>query len=134
MTNYRTELRPWLDDALDFIIEQIELARSSPLDQFPAVGAAQGVIPYLQSRLKEDEFLAANFALVLEQRIDPGHWERIWAEMAKESPDRFAKSAEDVIGRLNALKGVSRRHRHNLRARSLVRREPMRTFLCSTSK
>jgi hypothetical protein len=83
-------LRPWLQDILDFLIQQIELARA-PTDLFAAVDAAQGIIPCLRSRLKEDEYLAANFALVLDGRIDLAHWERIWMEMAKEPPDIFAK-------------------------------------------
>jgi len=105
MSKHQTDLRPWLQDTLDFIVQQIELARA-PTDQFAAVVTAQGVIPYLRSRLKEDEFLAANFALVLGVLIDLDHSKRIWMEMAKEPPEAFAKSADDLIGRLNALKTV----------------------------
>jgi hypothetical protein len=87
------------------MIEQIELARS-PSDQYSAVEAAQGIIPYLRSRLKEDNFLAANFALVLDALIDPNHGKRIWMEIAKEPADVFSKSADDIIERLSALKQV----------------------------
>jgi hypothetical protein len=105
MSHHQTDLRPWLQDAVDFIIQQVDLARS-PADQFAAVVTAQSIIPYLRSRLKEDKFLAANFALVLGIFIDPDHGKRIWMEMAKEAPDVFAKSADDLIGLLNALKTV----------------------------
>lgn len=106
MPHYRTDLRPWLQDAVEFIIEQIELARASSADQFASVVTAQDIIPYLRSRLREDKVLAANFALVLGVFIDPDHGKRVWMEMAKEPSEKFATSADDLIGRLNALKTV----------------------------
>lgn len=101
----QTDLRLCLQDTLSFVIEQIELARS-PTDQFAAVDVAQGVIPYLWSRLKEDEAPQAKFLLVLGAHIEPAHWKQAWAQMATEPPDAFASSAEDMVARLNALKQV----------------------------
>jgi hypothetical protein len=98
-----TDLRLCLQDILSFVIEQIELARS-PTDQFAAVDTAQGVIPYLWSRLKEDKALQAKFLLVLGDHIEPAHWKHVWAQMATEPPDAFARSADDMVTRLNALK------------------------------
>jgi hypothetical protein len=105
MTRHQTDLRPWLHDTIGFIIEQLELAKS-PTDQLVAIDAAQGVIPLVRSRLKEDNFLAANAAFAFGPFLEADHWRRAWTEMTKESPHLFAKSAEDLIGQLNTLKTV----------------------------
>jgi hypothetical protein len=98
-------LRASLRDTVDFIIEQVELARS-PEDRLAAIGAAQGVIPFLRSQLKKDEYLAANFAIVLDVLIDANQANRVWIEKANDPPDVFAEFADDVVGRLNSLKDV----------------------------
>jgi hypothetical protein len=105
MSRHQTDLRPWLQDALDFIIDQLELAKS-PTGQFAAVDAAQGMIPCIKSRLNEDQVVAFNFVAAFGILIETDHWKRAWVEMAKEPPDVFAKSADRLIGDLTELRKV----------------------------
>ena len=90
---------------MDFIAEQIEQARF-PSDQFAAVDAARGVIPFMKSRLAEDEVLLTTFMLVFGELMFVGHWEETWTRIAKESADQFVKSADDIIGAIDALRAV----------------------------
>ena len=46
-----------LKDAIEFMIEQLTAAKVSPLDQFAAIDAAQGMLPYIQEKLSKDVFL-----------------------------------------------------------------------------
>jgi hypothetical protein len=105
MSRHQTDLRPWLQDALDFIIDQLGSAKS-PADQLAAVDAAQGMIPCIKSRLNEDHVIAFNFLLAFRTFIETDHWKRAWVEMAKEPPDVFAKSADRLIGDLAELRKV----------------------------
>jgi hypothetical protein len=97
------QLRACLRDTVDFIIEQLELARS-PADQFAAIDAAQGIVPFLRSNLKKDVNLAARFMLALHIYLDANHGRQAWMEQAKAPPDKFAEFADDMIWRLNDLK------------------------------
>src|SRR5262249_8331394 len=96
---HQTDLRSWLQDALDFIIERIEMARS-PDHQAAAITEAQGLIPFLHTRLMEHQALALNFYMLLGFYIDATHSSDMWAALAKESPQTFAQSADDLVGRM----------------------------------
>ncbi len=99
------DLRPWLLDSLGFMMEQLESAKS-PQDQIAGTDAAMGIIPFLRCRLREDAFLAAHFALLLEALIDADHYKRIWTSMANSKPEEFKKSADEILDRLAVLKGI----------------------------
>jgi uncharacterized protein (DUF2267 family) len=101
MSCYQTDLLACLQDGIEFIIEQIEQAKSSLADRLTAVDAAQSVLPFLRSRLKNEEsFLAAKFHLAFEFEIHPN----LWMEMAKQPQDVFENFADELIGQLRALK------------------------------
>jgi len=97
------ELRPWLIDSLDFMIAQLELAKMEG-DHVPGLDAAMGLVPFLRHRLKEDQVIAARFALVLENWIDDDHRKDLRAHLAGSSPSDFAESANDLIERFIVLK------------------------------
>ncbi len=104
---YQSELRPWLIDTLNFMIEQLNQARV-PSEQLVAVDAVAGLLPYLLVRLKEDTTIAAHFALALDVWIDPNHAKRVWNLLANEPPATFAQSANDLIQRLEILETIVR--------------------------
>src|SRR6266852_4033263 len=90
-------LRRCVQNLLDFIIEQLELAKS-PSDQLAGVGAAGGVISYLRSQLLKDNKMAANVALAYPfgGYVQPGS-EDAWKQLAHEPADTYAKSAVEII-------------------------------------
>ena len=59
--------RDFVLDLLNFVAEQIELAKANPADQLAAIDAASGVIPALKSRLDDD--LKSTFGIVLQNRL-----------------------------------------------------------------
>ena len=99
------DLRPWLLDSLDFMIEQLKSAKS-PEDQFAGTDAAMGLIPFLRRRLKEDENLSAQFALAFRILIDADHYKSVWTAKANLAPDDFSKWADELIGDLKALRDI----------------------------
>jgi hypothetical protein len=100
------ELRRCVQGLLDFIIEQLELAKS-PSGQLAGVDAAGGVMPYLRSKLSEDRTMAANVALAFPfGRYAQPDSEGAWRQLADESPDTFAKSASKLISCIQTLKAV----------------------------
>jgi hypothetical protein len=101
--NPQFNLRASLRDVVDFLIEEIELARS-PEDRLAAIDVAQGVIPFLRSQLKKDQQIAARFVLALTTLIDSDDAGSVWMEHAKDPEDVFSGWADDVIDRLNDLK------------------------------
>jgi thioredoxin-like negative regulator of GroEL len=100
-----TDLRSWLQDALDFMIEQLGLAKS-PADQFAAVDTVRGIIPFMRSRLAENQEIAANFILLLRMLIEEDHWKQAWEDLAKEPSDVFAKSVDELIEKLSTLRNI----------------------------
>jgi hypothetical protein len=102
MVPYRTDLRAWLLDELDFILEQIELARS-PSDQAVAVATAREIVPRITSRLQEDKYLNTQFALLFGDLMF-NNWQETWTEMAKEPTENFTQSADDLVKRVNTAK------------------------------
>jgi hypothetical protein len=71
MSQYLTDLLSFLLDCVDFIIEQVTLARSSSLEseRVAAIDAAMGVIPVIRARLAENEHMAVMFELSFETFI-----------------------------------------------------------------
>ncbi|WP_029582721.1 hypothetical protein [Bradyrhizobium sp. URHD0069] len=99
------DLRPWLLDSLDFMIEQLKSAKS-PEDQFAGTDAAMGFIPFLRCRLKEDIYLGAQFTWALHIWVDADHYKSVWVAMADSPPDEFSKAADELIDTLAVLKGI----------------------------
>jgi hypothetical protein len=105
MTIYRTELRAWLLDSLDFIIEQIELARS-PLDRTAAIDAARRIVPFMESRLLDCEHLQTHFMLCFPGLMYDNNWEKNWNEIADKAAGEFTQSVNDLAVRVQAAKTV----------------------------
>ena len=100
----RCDLLPFLLDVLDFMIEQIDLARSD-FDRATALDAASGAIPLLKSRLRENPSIGAKLALSpLEIWTLSPHWQDNWSNLAKEPSDQFSKSADALIENVRVVK------------------------------
>jgi hypothetical protein len=100
------DLLPFLLDILDFVIEQIELARSDA-DRAAALDAASGAVPLLNSRAWENQSVGAVIALSpLEPWLFSPHWQENWINLAKEPSDQFAKSADALIERLRVVQAA----------------------------
>ncbi len=63
----RTELDPFILDLLDFMEEKIQDALTDEASRVGAITEAAGVVPLLCDRLREDDFMKANFMLLFEQ-------------------------------------------------------------------
>jgi hypothetical protein len=90
--------RERLQDHLNFMIEQIELARQSPSDRDAAIDAASGSIPYIRSRIDNgalDPRCSATFALSIEHE----HWTGI----AKLKQEDFTNAADKLIKAIERL-------------------------------
>jgi hypothetical protein len=91
--------RESLQDHLNFMIEQIELAKESPSDQEAAIDAATSSIPYIGSRINSD---------VLDPRCRALFATRIenlsWTEIAKLTPEYFTQAADRLVRDLRQLK------------------------------
>jgi hypothetical protein len=107
MSNSDDDVRRSVQDLLDFVVEQLELAKS-PSDQWAAVVAASGVIPYLRSKISKDDNIAANVALAFPfgRYVEPVWSEDVWKQLADKPPDAFAKSADEIIDYIQTLKAV----------------------------
>jgi hypothetical protein len=94
-----------VQELLDFIIEQLDAARS-PLDQLGGVDAAGGVIPFLRSKLEKDQWLAANIALAypFSNYVQSAFRDELWKDLAHETPQRFAEVATELIDCIHTLK------------------------------
>jgi hypothetical protein len=89
-----------LQDHLDFMIEQIELAKKSPSDRDAAIDATSSAIPYIRSRINNGALnprCSAAFGLSIEHMP--------WTDIAKLKPEDFAETANQLIGHLKRLKG-----------------------------
>jgi hypothetical protein len=90
--------RECLQDHLNFMIEQIELARQSPSDREAAIDAASGSIPYIRSRIDNgalDPSCSAMFALSIEREH--------WADIPKLKQEDFTKAADELIEAIDRL-------------------------------
>jgi hypothetical protein len=90
---------------LDFIIEQVTLARSLA-DRVAAIDAASGVVPLIRCRLREDEQLFATFALLFQGLMFYPCWQESWIDIAKGPPPEFEAFANDLIERCKVAKDL----------------------------
>jgi hypothetical protein len=99
MSNYRCDLRSFLLDSIEFMIEQTELARL-PNDQVAAVDAAGGIVPFIKARLSEDHAIASPLILVLQELLASEQW----AKMARDPSEAFLSKIDNILDRLRAAK------------------------------
>jgi hypothetical protein len=62
---------------MDFIEEQIQEAMENEPSRVAAIGEAAGAIPVLRDRLRQNEYVQANFILVLGNMIEQ-RWASEW--------------------------------------------------------
>jgi hypothetical protein len=91
--------RESLQDHLDFMIEQIELASQSLSDREAAIDAASSSLPYVGSRIDID-FLDPRCLALFAMRIE----NLPWTDIAKLTPEDFAKAADRLLTDLRQLK------------------------------
>jgi hypothetical protein len=95
--------RDFVVDLLNFVAEQIELAKTNPADQLAAIDAASGVIPLLKSRL--DDYRKTSFVLALGNKFDGDTWRKEWDELAAmKSPEEFGSAADALLGTIKILR------------------------------
>jgi len=92
-------LVPFLLDAVEFLIEQVNEAKTSPAGQFAAVDAAQGILPYVWEKLQSDDVLIMMWLL---SAGDPRG--RPWNHLTRMPPAEFAAAADELIGKLVRLR------------------------------
>jgi hypothetical protein len=93
MTPYRTDLLPFLLDLLDFMIEQIQLARSE--SDRVALVIAIGAIPIIRGRLPENKQAAAIFKAVFDSSITDDEFSvSDWDHIAKGQDKEFHEFAD----------------------------------------
>ena len=76
-TTRRSELVPFILDLLDFMEEKIQKAVADEASRAGAIGEAAGAAPLLRDRLREDDFMKANFILLFEHPVydrEAGWW------------------------------------------------------------
>ncbi|EHR01240.1 hypothetical protein [Bradyrhizobium sp. WSM471] len=109
MTSRRTEFAAAVLDLLDFIEEKIGEAQQDETSRIGAVGEAAGAVPVLRDRLSENEFVQANFILVLgnviEERWAPDWWEG-FAKMERMEFEQAARDLAGPEGRLAILRKI----------------------------
>jgi len=89
---------------MDFIEEQIQEAMENEPSRVAAIGEAAGAIPVLRDRLRQNEYVQANFILVLGNMIEQRWASEWWDSLAKTERDEFELTACDLVGRLTILR------------------------------
>lgn len=89
---------------MDFIEEQIQEAMENEPSRVAAIGEAAGAIPVLRDRLRQNEYVQANFILVLGNMIEQRWASEWWDSLAKTERDEFELTARDLVGRLTILR------------------------------
>jgi hypothetical protein len=89
---------------MDFIEEQIQEAMENEPSRVAAIGEAAGAIPVLCDRLRQNEYVQANFILVLGNMIEQRWASEWWDSLAKTERDEFELTAGDLVGRLTILR------------------------------
>ena len=89
---------------MDFIEEQIQEAMENEPSRVAAIGEAAGAIPVLRDRLRQYEYVQANFILVLGNMIEQRWASEWWDSLAKTERDEFELTACDLVGRLTILR------------------------------
>ena len=100
---WRTDLKAFLLDNLNFIVEQIELAQNDPSDRRAAIDAARGIIPLLRERLCGlDDPLQATFMLVASEWWAGNDWTETWDKLSK--AEEFDAQAKSLISAITAFR------------------------------
>jgi len=96
-TTRRTELVPFLLDLLDFIEEKIQEALADEPSRTGAITEAAGVVPLLRDRLREDDFMKANFMLLFEIQVFGAEtvW---WKNLLSMDRAEFEKETAGLVG------------------------------------
>jgi hypothetical protein len=89
---------------MDFIEEQIQEAMENEPSRVAAIGEAAGAIPVLRDRLRQNEYVQANFILVLGNMIEQRWASEWWDSLAKTERDEFELTACDLVARLTILR------------------------------
>jgi hypothetical protein len=74
------------------------------MSRVAAIGEAAGAIPVLRDRLRENEFVQANFILVLGHVIEQRWASEWWDDFSKMERSEFERTARDLVGRLAILR------------------------------
>lgn len=102
----RCDLLPSLLDLLDFMAEQIEMAKSNA-DRAAALSAASGAVPFFNSRVWENDFVTTNVMLSqMEHWTLSPNWRENWSKLVKEPADQFVKSVDDIIAAVCGTKSI----------------------------
>jgi hypothetical protein len=100
--------RDFVLDLLNFMAEQIELAKANSAHQLGAVDAASGVIPLLKGKLDDD--LKGKFGLALQNKFDRT-WRQEWDELAgMQSSEEFRKAASALLRQIEIVRSVVAAH------------------------
>lgn len=99
----RTEFAPFVMDLLDFIEEKIVEALRDEASQVAAIGEAAGAVAPLRDRLREDEFVLAQFMLVLGTKLEERHAGEWWLAFADMDRAEFENEAAGLVGPQGAL-------------------------------
>jgi hypothetical protein len=88
------------------MIEQVTLARSSPLEseRVAAIDAAKGVIPIIRARLADNIHMAAMFELSFQDFMSSAFWQDNWISEAKGPFQEFQAFADKLIERCRDAK------------------------------
>jgi hypothetical protein len=105
---YRTVLEPMILDLLDFIEEKLSEALEDPSSPFAAVIEAGCAMPIIRERLREDEVIAAHFALALDAQLDRDHSRKWWDHFARMPHADFARKTSDIMDRVRGLRDILR--------------------------
>jgi hypothetical protein len=98
MTTQKVDLAT-LMTLLDFIVERLELARSSSSGQAASIAEAHGAASCLRSKLDRNTGMRAVvlFHPTLESYVYSPFAEENWNELANQAQPIFAKSADDGV-------------------------------------
>jgi hypothetical protein len=98
MTSHRrSEFVPFVLDLLDFMEEKILEALADEASRAGAIGEAAGAAPLLRDRLREDDFMKANFMLLFEHQVydTEAAW---WKYLATVERAEFEKETAGLVG------------------------------------
>jgi hypothetical protein len=106
MISRRVEFAAFVLDLMDFVEEKIGEAVESEPSRFAAIGEAAGAIPVLRDRLRENEYVQANFILVLGNTVEQRWASEWWDDFSKMERGEFERPARDLVGRLAILRAL----------------------------
>lgn len=90
-------------DAMDFLKEKIEEAQHQRQSRNGAITEAAGIIPFLRSRLRQDEVLQTQTMLILDAPVTSDNWQTWWNDLLKPEND-FQSATNELLSGLNVLK------------------------------